>query len=247
MRRAFAICVLTLCLVTGCSGAATRELEDRHFVLDSAQGFEPVPGTEVHLVFDGNQVSVSGGCNSQGGEFDVRAGRLVLGGLSSTLIGCAPALSQQDDWLASFLTSKPRLDLDGDELTLTGSDATLVFLDREQADPDRALAGRLWSVESFIEGDAVSFGPMAEAPSVQFDEDGEVLIDTTCNTGRGRYSVRGNRLTLSGVEYTEEGCDVAALEAKVQAVLRDGTLSFEIEASLLTLMHGDVGLMARAP
>jgi heat shock protein HslJ len=248
MRFACVICVLASYFVGGCGErSVTKELEDRHFVLDSADGFEPVAGTMVHLVFDGSQVSISGGCNGQAGEFEVRSGRLVVGGLSSTLIVCVPALSEQDDWLATFLTSRPRLELRGAELTLIGADATLTFLDREQADPDRPLTGRLWSVDSFIEGDAVSRGPLTAAPSVQFEENGQVRVDTTCNTGGGQYSVRGDRLTLTGMAYTEEGCAAASLEAKVQAVLRDGTLSFEIEASRLTLMHGNVGLSARAP
>jgi heat shock protein HslJ len=243
--------LLLMLSFAGCEddSAAEGKLEARQFLLDSAEGFEPVADSTVYLSFDGGQISVSAGCNSQGGDYAVSDGRLVVDGLGSTLRACSPGLSEQDTWLNAFITSLPRLELSGDRLTLTGDEATLVLLDREVKDPDRPLLNTSWTINALITGDAVSgFGPgTTSAAKVLFGDDGEVHIDTGCNSGKGRYAVSGNKITLMEIPYTEKGCSTPNAEAHIQQVLRAGTLSFTIEADTLTLEHGDFGVMAKGP
>src|SRR5262249_3091604 len=151
-----------------CSDGAPGALDGRVFLLQSSQGFQPVPDTQLSVSFDDGEIFVSAGCNSQGGPFRLRGGRLELEGLGTTDIGCIQALAAQDDWLAHFLTSKPQLTLHGDQLTLESGVATLVLLDREVADPDRPLAGPAWTIDSFIASGGWSNGPMAAPITVTF-------------------------------------------------------------------------------
>jgi heat shock protein HslJ len=125
----------------------------------------------------------------------------------------------------------------------------LVFLDREVADPDRPLTGRLWTVDTFIQGGAAGNFPLQSAPTLAFDEDGSLQVDSGCNTGSGKYTRSGDQLTLADLAYTEIACSgaTAAAETMVQAVLRDGTLQLEIDRNRLTLQRGDVGLSATTP
>jgi heat shock protein HslJ len=225
-------------------------LDGRGFLLESAEGFTPVADTTVRISFDddGGQPNFgfSAGCNHHGGPYEVRGGRLVLLGLGSTQIGCEERLAMQDSFLSSFFLAEPALQLEGDRLTFVGETATLVFLDREVADPDRPLTGRLWTIDTFISGNGASNLALADPPTVRFEGDA-VEVFSGCNSAAGTFTQSGFELTLSGLAYTERGCpDSQAMQAEthVQTVLSDGAVRFEIEAARLTLMRGDRGLGA---
>lgn len=249
--RCWGYLLATLWFLGGCdeNDSADAALEQRSFLLESAEGFEPLAGTTVSVGFRNGEFGFSAGCNGHGGTFSLRDERLVVTAFQSTTRGCDAALHAQDEWLAGFLTSSPSLKLEGERLTLRGAAATLVFLDREVADPDRPLVGTLWTVDTIVQGDfATSSVLPAPAPSILFREDGTLQVDTTCNTGSGRYSVAGDQLTLTPVSYTLRACSGASdVDDQVQVLLREGTLTFEIEATRLTLRRGDSGLSARGP
>lgn len=254
VRAAFALLAVVV-LTVGCGGdtddgPSSPELSGRSFLLQSSEGYTPVEDTTIRIYFEDDQFGFNAGCNSHSGTYSLCDGKLCVENLSSTAIGCAAELHDQDNWLAAFVTSEPELVLDGDTLTLTGDDATLVFLDREVADPDRPLTGRTWTIDTLIEGSAASGGFSDIAPTVQFDEDETFEVFTSCNTGEGSYAVEGQELVLSDVAYTEIACpsDQAQMaEAHIQSVLIDGTVTWEIEAARLTLMRGDLGLSATTP
>jgi heat shock protein HslJ len=253
-RLLVACCVASIavaCDATADPGGDGDALDGREFLLDSADGFTPVQDTTVRIHFDEEDGHPSfgfyAGCNHHSGPYEVRGGRLVLMGLGSTQIGCEQALATQDTILSDFFLASPELQLEDDRLTFVGETATLVFADREVADPDRPLVGRLWTVDTFITADAASNFALAESPTVRFEQDGAVEIFSGCNTAGGSFTQSDGELTLSGIAYTERGCPepgAMQAEASVQAVLSDGTVSFEIEAARLTLMRGDRGLSA---
>src|SRR5690606_27062509 len=128
-------------------------------------------------------------------------------------------------------------------VTFTGDDATLVFLDRELADPDRALVGQTWTITTFIQGDIASGGAYDPPPTVEFFDDGTFEFFTTCNDGEGEYEESGDELTLSNVEVTEAGCPSEFeqdAEEHILDVLGGGTVTWEIDAARLTIMNGDL-------
>jgi heat shock protein HslJ len=244
----FLLVVLGLLAACDESHPARDGLDGRQFLLDSVDGSAPLDGAVLRLSFEGDQLGAYAGCNGVSGTYAVRAGRLRLDeGLARTLLPCP---DEAENWFADFLQSEPNLVLDGDELVLSADGVTLTFVDRKVADPDRPLAGTKWTVDSYIQGDAVSAGPMepGRAATLEFDQDGGVHVDTTCNQGSGAYTIRADTITLSDVGYTEAGCEdgLAGIEAKVQAVMKRGTLQFKIEARRLTLMHANVGFSAVA-
>jgi len=241
--------VIAVCFALACSldGDGEMGLEDGEYVLESSEGFTPVGGTNVRITFEDGTFGFSAGCNSHGGSYEVQGGRLILSDLSSTNIGCDTARHEQDNWLATFFSSMPSVTVEGSRVTFTGDDATLVFLDREVADPDRSLVGRLWTIDTLISGGGASNVPLSRAATIQFNEDSSLSANTSCNTSGGSYVVDGDTLTLTGVGYTERGCDAPMIESLIQAVLSNGTLTFSIEANRLSLDRGDVGLRAITP
>ena len=250
-----------LCLATsGCIGDDTgepgTELLGMEFLLQSAVGFDPVEGTTVSLRFQegeqgGLEFALNAGCNHLNGGFTMNDGILTTTYLMMTEMGCAPDLMAQDDWLIGFMSSGPTAVLDGDRLALSGAEAILMFLNRELADPDRELAGPTWTIDTFIEGEgasgAASSVNMSDDPTVVFGKDGSVQIYTGCTNGVGNYTTAGNTITLGSVGYDDVVCSDASLnqvDAHVQQVLSEGTLSYEINATRLTLQHDNMGLSA---
>jgi heat shock protein HslJ len=230
------------------SGSSEPEagLDGLEFLLQPSDGFTPLPGTTVRLAFRDGEVTFAGGCNSHFGAYTQCDGKLCVSGLGSTDIGCELPLQQQDQWLAAFLTSSPGVDQRGAQLTLAGSDATLEFLDRELANPDRALVGPTWNVDTLIDGGAASSVPSSQPPTLLFGADGSLAVFTGCNTGYGSYTFDSSRLVLSEINYSERGCEGAdgVVEAHVQRVMDAGELTVEIEAARLTLQRGEIGLGA---
>lgn len=229
----------------GDTGSLEEALLNRSFLLDSADGYTPVAGTTIRVNFDDQGFGFSAGCNSYFGDYSVCDGKLCIQGLGSTEIGCDPDHSAQDQWLADFFTSEPRIDLEGDQLTFTGAEATLVFLDREVANPDRPLTGRVWTVDTLIDGGAASNVPVSRPATLEFKDDGTLDVFSGCNDLVFDYQVDGDGITLSPVSSTRNACMGAAGEvsAHVSQVLT-GTVTYEIQAQRLTLMNGTLGLAA---
>lgn len=225
------------------------ELPGRTFLSTSVEGFTLVEGTQIEITFDGANIGARGGCNQLAGTWTVDGDVLVVPPMAQTQMACEPAsLMDQDTWLSSVLTSRPTLALDGDTLTITAEGATVTLVDREVADPDRPLEGTTWTVDSLVTADAVSSLPLGARPPTLLFENGNLSVDTGCNTGRGGYTIDGDTVTFDPIATTRMACvDEAGneIEQHVLTVLT-GSATVEIEAGTLTLTNGANGLVAQA-
>jgi heat shock protein HslJ len=240
-----------LAFVSGCGGdeddddgaasparAPTAEaLAGTTFVSTEVDGDEFVEGTTLTLGFpEAGRITAEAGCNSYFGDFRVAAGALVVGQLGGTLIGCPAELQQQDEWVAAFLASEPKITLAGDTLTLTGADATITLVDREVVEPDVPLEGTRWEVESLVTLDAVSSVPVGQAAFLEF-ADGQVSGNAGCNQLHGAATIGEDTITFGPIATTRRACpDATALEAHVLEVLT-GEVAYEIDGDQARLTH----------
>jgi heat shock protein HslJ len=251
-RLPLAALLLVLILAAACGDPATTARADqrsddpwgRDFLSTAVTGKGQAralrAGTRIRLSFtDDGRLVASAGCNSMGGQAEVRDGRLVVAELAQTEMGCDPDRHAQDQWLAEFLGSRPRLDLVDDELTLTGESAEIRLQDREVADPDRPLKGTRWVVDTVSDGDAASSVPQGPEAHMTIG-DGTFGGSTGCNQMGGNAAVddAAGTITFSDVIATKMACedDKMALERAVLSVLA-GEVSYEIKADRLTLTH----------
>jgi heat shock protein HslJ len=247
--NAIAGLLLVAMLTTACGGwAATDPLDGRAFlstgVAQDGEPFALVDGTRIRLAFADGQLSANAGCNTIGGTYRVDGDVLDVEGGVMTEMGCDPALHDQDDWLSRFLADDPTMALNGNDLVLTAGDTVVDLLDTEVAQPDLALVGPLWTVDSIISGDAVSSTPAGATATFRFNADGTVEVETGCNSGSGRYEADEDSLRLINIAVTEMACESPGgdLEAAIVPFLSGGELAYTIDESLLTLMAGDDGL-----
>jgi heat shock protein HslJ len=226
-------------------GSEPGNLAGRVFLSTAITGRTLVPDSRVRLSFDAGQISANAGCNTMGGPVAIDGGRLVVGPLGMTEMACDPALMEQDRWLAGFLDGAT-IELDGATLRLANGGVVLTLLDREVADPDRPLEGTRWVVDGLVTGDAVSSMPAGVVAALTFAE-GQVLVEGGCNSGGGTFEISDGTLLIGQLVLTDMACgpDAMAVEQAVTAVL-SGTVVYTIEAGVLTLDAGGIGLVLRA-
>jgi heat shock protein HslJ len=211
------------------------------------EGGAPKPlasGTKIRLGFSDGTISASAGCNTMSGSYTIQNGKLVVGEMAMTEMGCPSDLGDQDQWLADFLGSKPTLALDGNNLMLTSDKTEITFLDREQAEPDQPLAGITWGLTTLLNGDLASSVPHGVSATLLFNSDGTFTFSDGCNAGGGRYAVNGDQLHLSQVVSTMMACtgDKGDVAAAVRAVLDASSVQFALDHTTLTLKAAPHGL-----
>lgn len=217
------------------------ELDNRAFESTSVEGHELVDGTTISLLFEANLIAVRAGCNGMSGGFTFDEDALVVEQLAMTMMACDQPLMDQDAWVNEFLMGLPTVSLDGDTLTLTGTDATITFA--EVADAE--LVGPTWNVTGAVENEGVSSVP--EGASLTFAET-SVNVNAGCNTGSGGVTIDETTITFEPIATTRKMCsdDLMALEASVLAVL-SGEVSYEIHGDSLLLTNSDgLGLQLTA-
>ena len=232
--------------------ASAGTVSGRQFLsVNVTAGGEPRPlvaGTRIRLTFQDGSLSANAGCNIIGGSYEIEGGKLVFSGASMTEMACEEPRMAQDDWLVSFLGSEPSLTIDGDNLTLTDGEVTIALLDSEVAEPDKQLTGQTWTLSSLIQGDAVSSVPAGVIATLTFGEDGSVDVNAGCNSGGGTYTVDGESVTFGDIVTTKMACmgpQMQVENAVLQVLSTDG-LTFSIDANVLTISAGDVGLQFSA-
>jgi heat shock protein HslJ len=226
-------------------GGSALDLDGRTFLSTAVQGRSLVAGTTVRISFTNGGVGASAGCNSMGGPYRIDGDRLIAGQLAMTEMACDPPLMEQDLWVAELLGAAT-IALDGETLALTNRTVRLTLLDRELADPDRPLLGTRWVVDGLISGDAVSSVPVGVTAALTFS-DGRVDVEAGCNEGGGTVRIADGTIDFGPIGLTKKACPpgMMAVEGAVTAVLA-GSVGYDIEAGVLTLDAGNVGLMLRA-
>jgi heat shock protein HslJ len=223
------------------SQSVTEDGVDRPLVAD----------TEIRVDFEDDHIAASAGCNRWSARYTVEdqvLGTLMAG---TTEMGCDGPRHEQDEWLFGFLGSSPEIALEGDELTVTDGATVIRLLDREVADPDQALIGTRWELETIVEGTGPTAGASNVAPDVEawieLSDDGTVEVHPGCNTGNATYEVDGDVIAFGALSLTRRRCPGAAddTEAMVVEILGEA-LTYEIEADVLRLRSAQGGLDLRA-
>lgn len=209
-------------------------------VSENGQPKSLVQGTRILVNFsaDGTKIGANAGCNHMGGDARVENGRLIVGDMAQTLVGCDGRRNEQDAWVAKLLTDRPTIQLSGAELVIKSATGEIRLVDRKVADPDRPLAGTLWTVESTIDGQVASSIPFGAVAHFTLNPDGAFRGNTGCNQMGGTAVTTSTAIGFSGVFTTKMACesDRLRLEQAVLDVLRD-EVTYTVDADVLRLRH----------
>lgn len=232
-------------VVGGAAPSPAAQLDGRTFLSSSVIGRALVAGTTVRLTFKDGLLGIQAGCNQMSGPYSVVDGRIRVGSMASTEMGCDPKLMDQDAWVGQFVGGAT-VALDGNVLTLANSGVTMQLTDRVVADPDRPLVGTHWAIDGIVSGDAVSSLPAGVVAGLTFTND-RIDVETGCNTGGGPVTIGDTSFTVGPLALTKMACSPEATVVE-RAVLEalNGKVGYTIEADRLKLANGSAGLTLRA-
>ncbi|MEI8408345.1 MULTISPECIES: META domain-containing protein [unclassified Kribbella] len=208
-----------------------------------------VPNSRVRLTFsDDGRLIADAGCNSMQSPVDTGGGKLSLDdNLATTAMGCDAPRHAQDDWLSKILLSEPTWKLEGDKLTVTSGGTTISLTDRQTAEPDLALDGTKWSLETVISGEVASHQAGSEKVWITLNGD-RVTGSTGCNDLQGKVARDTGKLSFGEIATTRRACpgDAGKLEQTLLTTLK-GDLTYEIDSNRLKLRASSNGLDFTGP
>jgi heat shock protein HslJ len=223
-------------------------LTDKNLILSSHEGFRQV-SEEIRFSTDERDgFSYSGSCNSFSGTYTLDNDVFVVNDLSGTEIGCDTTFADEDSWLTDFFTNAPNWSYENDVLVFSNSESILEFRDPPEI-VDASVVGTNWLIDGFITGDAITSINLTTTPTINFQSDGGLSLNTGCNQGVGGYQLNASTIGVSIDNYSEAICpDSAAQDAErhIVNVFMTLELAFTVEGNKLTLMNEDIGITATA-
>jgi heat shock protein HslJ len=104
------------------------DLQGKTYVATDATGIVLPPTSNLTIAFLVTNLSVSGGCNTMTGAWQIMSGNhLLVSQLASTQKACADDLMTLDNSVTQVLNSQPVVALDGDKMSLTEGSIVLNF------------------------------------------------------------------------------------------------------------------------
>ena len=161
-------------------------------------------GSQITLEFSDEGIAGSAGCNSYFGDATVDGTTLSVGMLGRTEMWCENRMEQEDAYL-ELLQGAQSWQLENDELRITAESGVLVY-QRPVAQPDAALTGSLWQLETIVQGDAAQSVIAGTQLTIEFNEQGGVSGEAGCNGFGGNYALDGDALHFDGIMHTMMAC-----------------------------------------
>ncbi len=208
--------------------------------LDADGNFvEPVEGSNPYLVFGSEGLTGSTGCNTFFGTVDaLEGGTWTAEELGMTLMGCPPALADQETAITTAITSATAWNVDGDTAELVAAGIPVLGMEKVEA----TLVGA-WSVTGINNGKGGVTSVLATlSPTLAFGNDDALIAWAGCNNLVGTYVAGDTELEVSGIAATRKMCSepegVMEQESNLVTALGNAA-SYEIRVDSLTIRDAD--------
>lgn len=222
------------------------QLDGRTFESTTVDGQTLVEGSVVQLSFADSSLSINAGCNTIAGGYTLDGSTLQASALAMTMMACDQALMDQDAWLSETFTSNPTLALEGDQLTVTGTNGTTITFTEVAAAEDAPLEGTRWVVDGLLANEGVSTVPIGATAAITINA-GTAAVEAGCNTGSAPAEITDTTITFGPMVLTRMMCpdEQMTLENAVTSVL-NGEVDYLVEGGTLQLRTttdtGEIGL-----
>ena len=136
MHRFAPLLVCTLC-VAGCNAGA----DGGSHLTGSTWHFERIDGERpaseaASLTFSKDHIGVEVGCNRLGGPWRMGEERLIAGPFTQTEMACPTPVWSQEKAVGSLLVATPRIEVEGDRMTLQSRGHTAQLVRRHAPGSD---------------------------------------------------------------------------------------------------------------
>jgi heat shock protein HslJ len=192
---------------TATSGVPSTGLdfEEHEWVLDRSDSSLTVEDDNpVTLSVTNNVVSGLAPCNAYHAPFRLGDGGVKIGDVALTLRACDESTMRAEDEFVAALEAINHVSVspDGDRLTLTGEDVRLTF---RAYDADELLIGT-WDIVNVATGTAIESVLPDTHPTVTFEANGDLILQTGCNTANSSWELDGHQLTVGPLGATLKIC-----------------------------------------
>lgn len=219
-----------------------RDLGAQEWLLDPDESsLVNAADAPVTIVFGGVTVSGVAHCNTYHGVLSVDEDdeAIAITNLGQTSRACDPAIERAEQ---EYLTA---LQAVGDVDLSDGYNQSDLVLSNEAGDrlaftavnPHEQLIGT-WDVVNVSRGGAIQSVVEGTEPEIAFHDDGDVTLDSGCNTARGSFELERDRLTVEDVAQTKKHCDAPAGVMEQETGLFDALLA----ASQIQVVPGTLTL-----
>jgi heat shock protein HslJ len=132
-NKLLSLIILSTLLLSACGSMGKNPLNGTSWRLTSLGNMGLVPGAHITLAFKDGQVSGNSGCNSYGGEYQVKGDQIKFKQMVSTLMACAdPAMMEQESLFLQFMGDAQGFELTDRQLQIFRSDGeALIFVPAE--------------------------------------------------------------------------------------------------------------------
>jgi heat shock protein HslJ len=183
------------------------DLDGTEWVLVATGDTDAVPPSRtVTLNIADGTASGSGPCNPFRVPFSVDGDELTTGPVAATKVACAPRVMRAERRFFRALEKSDTAEIVSDELVLTGPDDVRLAFAPADDSPD---LGRDWYVVSVASSRGLE-SVHGSPPRLDFGDDGELQLDSGCNTGSATWTEEGRTVTISEPRMTLKACESPA-------------------------------------
>lgn len=220
------------------------ELQQIQFNDDTLLVAEPPSNYTIEFT-DAGEVFVQADCNRAAGAFTLEDGMIAIT-LGPTTLAACPEGSIDTEFIRS-LNSANILFFQGNDLfiDLAFDSGTMQF----SPAPDMELTGQVWEMQEILFNDDSRVVPDDPANyTVQFLDDGTLLVQADCNQGRGSFTATADRsLEISPIATTMMACPEGSVGNDFVQALSDGAIYFFQDGQLFIDIRFGSGTMRLAP
>lgn len=255
LLAALAVLALAGCgtATTSAGGRSTDRIEGHWIFVSGESADGPIfalPGHAITLELDvnGNEGAVGGqgACNDYGVDVSYDDGRIEVGEMTSTLMGCLPeALVDLDVAYAEALSAVEHAERGDDSLVLTGSETVLRFEPLPPVEISK-IVGVRWVLEGVVAGDVLApestvSSPVGDPAFLEISADGILSGSLGCRTFEGDWlDVHGRIVTTrlaTGRSREGKGCALGS-DGPTPLGTQDGTIT-TVLSSFVPTVDGD--------
>lgn len=223
-----------------------QDLAAHEWLLDRADSSLRIDDANpVTIAFDDDRVGGLGPCNAYRGVLSVDddGDTIEITELVSTGVACDVDTMRAEDEYFAVLQAVRDVELSGgydrDRVVLTNDAGDrLAFTAIDLAE----LVRGTWLVTGVARGDAMESPVQGSRPTITFEANGDLVLETGCNQVRGEYELIGDRLLVNGLSQTFMECpEPPAVMEQEQALVRALERAERLEAvpERLVLLDGD--------
>lgn len=243
MTKIINICLVTLFVLIGASSIFADALTGTRWqwtTSKSSAGTTSVdkPASYTLEFQSGGKVSVKADCNNGFGTYQVKGSSLIFGPIGTTKMLC-PEGSLDGKFLLGLAAAR-FYRVSGKTMTiqLTSSGGLMTFT-RASSNP---LPGTKW-IWTYTQTPKERFTPTGPSSYTLEFQDATVTVQADCNTGSGKYTVKGNSIKLGPIAMSMRACIGESLDSSYLQQLSAARL-FEINGDKMRIdLFADSGNM----